>query len=303
MREIYVNRFVEYLQSERRYSSHTVEAYERDLRQWEEYIEAHYGVNGVGQITKPMVRSWLVWLMERGMQPSTVHRKFSALRRYFRWLRQNDFIQHNPLQNIRLPKVPKRLPKSLGPREVEQMLSRELYPEGWRGIRDRMVIVMLYGLGLRRSELIELKDEDIDLSRRVMRIRGKGGKERLLPLSEPFVREIRSYWEHRRRSGLDNGGYFFIDKGGNKLTPKRVYTITKHYISKVSDSVMKSPHVLRHSFATHLLNEGADLQAIRELLGHASLAATQVYTHVGIDRLRDIYRKAHPHGGGGDRKG
>jgi len=200
---------------------------------------------------------------------------------------------------VRLPKVPKRLPKSLAPREVALLLSRDLYPEGWRGVRDRMVIVMLYGLGLRRSELIELRDEDIDLMRRVVRIRGKGGKERLLPLSEPFLREIRTYWEHRSTVGGSNTGYFFVDERGNKLTPKRVYNIVRQSVSKVSDIFMKSPHVLRHSFATHLLNEGADLQAIRELLGHASLAATQVYTFVGMDRLRDIYRKAHPRGGGG----
>ncbi len=288
--------FLTYLQSEKRYSAHTVEAYRTDISQCIVYLRDMYEINSVEEIQHSYIRSWMVSLLEYGIGPRSINRKLSALRSFFNYLKRQGRIKVNPTTKIIPPKVPKRLPQYLQEKEIEDLLDPEGFEEDFPGRRDRILLFLLYHTGIRREELIQLKISDIDRQRMSIKVIGKGSKERLIPFGPVLLKELDAYLVLREETWGRAEGFVCLTNRGNKMTPKTVYNIVKKHLNRVSTISMKSPHVLRHSFATHLSNNGAELNAVKELLGHANLAATQVYTHNSIEKLKEVYRLAHPKG-------
>jgi integrase/recombinase XerC len=287
--------FLQYLKIEKRYSPHTVGSYENDLNQFFSWLsENELGITP-GEITSHQVRAWIVSLMEHDISAVSVHRKISCLRVFFRYLRKEGVVKSDPLEKVILPKRKKQLPQFVGEEALDSLLDNNNFGNDFTGIRNRTIIEMLYLTGMRRAELIGLHNNDIDLREATVKVTGKRNKERIIPLAKPFVKRLEEYIRLRNDvSENDNNGWFFITAKGNKLYDRYVYDIVKGYLSMVSTIEKKSPHVLRHSFATHMLNHGADLNAIKEFLGHASLSATQVYTHNTFEKLKKIYKQAHP---------
>lgn len=296
---MHLKEFVEYLRYEKRFSPHTVEAYERDLMQFFQYLEVAYKHPPEQHPTEVEVRSWMVSLMEAGLKVRSVNRKMSSLKRYFRYLQQRKLITYNPMQRIQAPKIGRRLPVSIRETQAHDLLDTLSFSEDFSGVRDRLLLEVLYLTGIRRSELMGLKDADVRQDLGHIRVRGKGGKERILPLQRALLLRIADYQELRGQLfAKSGGGFLFLTDAGNPMYPKFVYNKVRRYLSAVTTAAQRSPHVLRHSFATHLINRGADLNAIKDLLGHSSLAATQVYTHNSVERLKSVYNQAHPKGNG-----
>ena len=291
----YKESFLQYLQTEKRYSPHTVRSYKNDLDQFFTYLSVNEMSSDPAEITSHQVRAWIVSLMENNISASSVHRKISCLRVFFRYLRKEDIIKNDPLEKVVLPKRKKRLPQFVGEEALDSLLDNDNFDDDFNGIRNRIIIEMLYMTGMRRSEMINLKIADLDLSEAVVKVTGKRNKQRIIPLIKDFTKELENYIKIRSEiSGSRNEEWFFITEKGNKLYDKYVYNIVKSYLSMVTTIEKKSPHVLRHTFATHMLNRGADLNAIKEFLGHANLSATQVYTHNTFEKLKKIYKQAHP---------
>jgi integrase/recombinase XerC len=300
--------FLRYLRLERRYSDHTIAAYRKDILQLEEYLSQTYEMrpDDLAGIKAMHVRSWMVRQMEQGQATRSILRKISSLRSFFRFLRSQGRIDHDPMAKIVAPKSPSRLPKSVQAYQLEDLFKHleERDPEseklpGFSFLRDRLAMEILYSCGLRRAELIGLRDIDVNLNKSYLRVIGKGNKERILPLSKRLAQLLEDYQRQRQNCFGESGeGYLLLTDKGAKLYPKFVYRLVRDCLSLVSTAEQKSPHVLRHSFATHLAASGADLQAIKELLGHSSLAATQIYTHNAIERLQEVYQQAHPRSGG-----
>lgn len=287
--------FLKYLRFEKRYSDHTVEAYQRDVRQFMEYVKKTYEITGYDKVSQLHIRSWIVFLAQEKVMPRSINRKISALKTFFTFLKKSGHINTNPAVVTRMLKTEKRLPQYLQEEEIMDLLDHLVFGQNFKGIRDRMLIETLYVTGIRREELISMKDEDIDHSRKVIRVFGKGKKERLLPVAPEFIAKLKDYQEMRNQTiGKSEFESFFVTESGNKMAPKSVYNIVHYYLSMVSNIEKKSPHVMRHSFATHLSNKGARLNAIKELLGHSSLNTTQIYTHNTIEQLRKVYQKSHP---------
>lgn len=287
--------FIKYLSYEKRYSENTVQAYHRDIRQFLKYGSDSYDIEDINAFTQSHIRSWIVFMVQNGLSPRSVNRKISAIKSYFSFLKKNGHLNANPATNARMLKTEKRLPQYLQEDEMRNLLDKLVFEENFKGYRDKLVLETLYITGMRREELISLKDTDVDYSRKVIRIFGKGKKERLMPVSEKFLIEIQKY-KQIRDLFFENDvfGSIFVNESGNKMGPKYVYNIVHEYLSMVSKLERRSPHVLRHSFATHLSNHGAKLNAIKELLGHASLNTTQIYTHNTIEQLKKVYQKSHP---------
>ncbi len=288
--------FISYLRDEKRYSPHTIAAYVRDVGFFEDFLKEQYELDDLAEATALHLRSWLVAGLERGLAVRSIRRRFSSLRSYYRLMKRLGELERDPLQKVVLPKENRSLPTWLRAEEVEHLLGGE-----WREIdacgpmRDYTILFLLANLGLRRSEILQLRWSDVDLDGRLMRIRGKGGKQRLLPLLPAWVEVLRHYEVlFEDAFGKRGDGPFFLLDSGKPLYAKYVYRLVRRSVGAVSSIAKRSPHVLRHSFATHLLHEGADLNAVKELLGHGSLAATQVYTHHSIKRLKEVYGKAHP---------
>lgn len=292
--------FLSWLRHEKRYSPHTVQAYSRDLGQFGDYLERTFeqSLEQADLVKHIHIRSWMVSLMDSGQNESSVKRKISSLRTYWRFLKIRGLTEGDPLQKVILPKSRKRLPKFVESPALEQLfklMRAQEEADSFSGLRDRTVLELLYGMGLRRSELIGLDCSDIDSRSGRLRVRGKGSKERDLPLRGRLSESVRQYEQARNLEFPHNPeGAFFLTDRGERLYPKFVYRLVRNCLSLVTTAEKRSPHVLRHSFATHMSDAGADLNAIKELLGHASLAATQVYTHTSISRLREVYRQAHP---------
>jgi integrase/recombinase XerC len=246
-------------------------------------------------ITFHDIRAWIVSLLENNYATVSVHRKISCLRVYFRFLRKEGIIKSDPLQKVVLPKRKKMLPVFVEEESMNQLLDNFSFGEGFEGISKRTIIEMLYSTGMRRSELIGLRDIDVDLEEGTVKVTGKRNKQRIIPLVKPFIRRLVEYIKMRNEqftSGSD--GWFFVTEKGNKLYEKYVYNTVNGYLAMVTTIEKKSPHILRHTFATHMLNHGADLNSIKELLGHANLSATQIYTHNTFEKLKKIYKQAHP---------
>jgi integrase/recombinase XerC len=294
---MHITTFRNYLQYEKRFSSHTVQAYVADVGQCGEYLSSTFDIDKPVDVRHTHIRSWMVDMMENGTTPRSVNRKLSSLRSYYRFLRKAGHIDNNPFAKITGPRTGKRLPEVVEEQAMKTLIEDIEYPEGFEGTRDRLIIELLYMGGLRRSELIGLNCRDIDFARTTLLIRGKGGKERLIPFSQVLSARLKEYLVIREAWLGDGQGemdaLIMTDKK-NRPYPKYIYNKVKHYLGMITQSEKRGPHVLRHTFATHLAEGGADINAIKELLGHSSLAATQIYTRNSIKRLKESYDKAHP---------
>lgn len=296
-----ITEFIAYLKHEKRYSEHTIKAYRADLHEYTEYIHQSYGNLNLNAHTHVILRSWLSHLIAQGLQSKTVSRKMSSLKSFFKYCLQNAYISHNPTSKLKPLKIPQRLPVFIQEKEMQKLFTEAEFKDDFFGIRDYTILNLLYNTGMRVSELVNLKVQDINTGNRSLKVLGKRNKERIIPVNEYMLDTLKTYLQVRNQFLLDinkklSEQWLFLSSHGKKPYPKLIYGIVKKYLEQVSTIDKKSPHVLRHSFATHLLNHGADLNAIKELLGHANLSATQVYTHSTIDQLKTIYEQAHPKG-------
>jgi integrase/recombinase XerC len=292
--------FLNYLEHERRFSAHTLVAYRNDLRQFRQFVEQVYGLEDYAEVDHQVVRAWLVYLLEQGLSTATIRRKLSTLKAFFRFRCRRGLQDQNPTARVTSPKLPRRLPTVVAASALAELLATFRERTDFSGLRDGLVLELLYGTGVRRAELIGLQRRDVDLVRRRLRVRGKGGKERLVPFGKWLAERIEAYEVARQAEwpDADSVPQLLLTDRGKPLYPKWVYNKVKAYLGTVTTERKRGPHTLRHSFATHLSDNGADLNAIKTLLGHANLAATQVYTHNSIEKLKQVYQQAHPKGGG-----
>lgn len=290
-----VKKFLDYLQLEKNYSSLTVVAYQKDIQDFSVFIQEHFGTSNAPQVNYPMVRSWIVSLVEAGITNRSINRKISSLNSFFKFLQRIGDIEFNPLAKHKALKVSKQVQVPFSESEITTVLDELQHDNDFEGVRNLLIIELFYATGIRRIELVQLKLSDVDLHKRTLKVLGKRNKERIIPLLEGIVERLELYMEHRNTlEKIVDHDNLFLTKKGVKIYESLVYRIINDYFSKASSKVKKSPHILRHSFATHLLNQGADLNAVKELLGHSSLAATQVYTHSSIAELKKVYLNTHP---------
>lgn len=290
-----IQAFIDYLKFEKRYSAHTIRSYSDDLEAFVAYLKAEFGEQGVQEVSPAMVRSWLAALKDEGMSSRSINRKISSLRSFYKYLLRMGEVAQSPMVAIVAPRAARRLPVFVEQQQMSELFSEVGFPDDWEGLTDRLLLALLYNTGMRLSELINLKESQVNDATRVIKVLGKGNKERVIPVSGMLLEAVRDY-EEKKRVLLEraDAGVLLVGKSGRRLYPKYVYRVVQRYLAQVTTIEKKSPHVLRHTFATHLMNEGAELNSVKELLGHASLAATQVYTHNTIEKLKDIYKKAHP---------
>jgi integrase/recombinase XerC len=293
-----LERFVDHLTYEKRYSPHTVDAYRRDLEQFQGHLKT-LGVDRPELATDKAVRLWMMSLMESGAGARTVNRKLSALRGFFRFARMVGEVSTEPTALIDPPKTPKRLPEFVEEKGMHRLLDELEWPDGQRGACHRLIMELLYHTGMRLAELLGLRVGDVDLHQGTLRVLGKRQKERILPIGPDLLDSIRTQLEMRTRVQAAPAPEtpLVVDEKGNPIPRRTVQRLVTHYLSGVTTQNKRSPHVLRHTFATHMLEHGADLNAVKELLGHANLAATQVYTHNTVEKLRKVHATAHPRGG------
>ena len=281
----HIAQFLDYLQKERRGSDHTIRCYKSDLNQMQRYMVEAYEVGDLTSIESEWIRSWVVELVKAGKSPRTIHRKVSVYRTFVKYARRQGFMTTNPAESVVLPKVEKRMPEVVPEHAMNQLFAEEVFATDWKGRRDRSMMALLYETGIRMSELIGLKVEDVNGARKELRVYGKGRKERVLPLLPSTLESIMQHVMDRPVGGDD----LFVTDAGSSLYPSFVYRRVNHYLGEVSSLQQCSPHVLRHTFATHLLNRGAELAAVKDLLGHASLSSTQVYTQHTTARLKEFH--------------
>jgi len=287
--------FLEYLSLEKKCSPHTLKAYQANLEAFEVFITEQGSLETIEEVSYGEIRDWIVSLIQSENTPRTVNRKLSALRSYYKFLLRIGSIPVSPLKEHKALKTDTKVALPFSQEEIQRLLAADFFPEEYTGVLQRTVIQLLYYTGIRRSELIELKVQDVDLSEGLMKVLGKRNKERLLPLLPEIKTQLTQLLEQQKQHQISRESeHFFVNSRGKKLSEAFVYETVKTYLSKVSTKTKRSPHVLRHSFATHLLDQGADLNAIKDLLGHSSIAATQHYTHSSMKKIQDIYKKAHP---------
>jgi len=288
-------RFLDYLQYEKRFSKHTITAYGNDLKQFFLFLETTFGELPLAQISHQHIRSWLVELMNDKIIAKSINRKISSLKTFFKFLLKENEITKNPMQKVIPPKIGKRLPYVVEEKGLEQLLDNNIFSTDFNGLRDKLIFELFYNCGLRRSELINLTISNVKLAQNQIKVLGKGNKERIIPLNPELNPMIEEYIAQRKN--IQNSiqhDFFIVLNNGKKSYDGFIYNTVKKYLKLVTTIDKKSPHVLRHSFATHLSNEGANLNAIKELLGHSSLAATQIYTHNTIEKLKKAFKQAHP---------
>lgn len=286
--------FINYLTNEKRYSRHTVTSYKLDLNQFSLFINETYDLDLL-KATREVIRSWIVELLKSGVVERTVNRKVSSLRSFYKFMVRNDYLTVNPVDAITALKTPKRLPSYVRQSELDKLLNLEVFDEGVNGLRDKCILVILFSTGIRLSELINIKDQD--LSNDSIKVLGKRNKERIIPLSVTVVNLLMTYTNKRDKELSKTCNNLLLTDKGDKLYEKFVFRKVKHYLGLVTTQRKKSPHVLRHTFATQMLNNGADLNSIKDLLGHSDLSATQVYTHNSLEKLKEVYKQAHPRSG------
>ncbi|MCF0059435.1 tyrosine-type recombinase/integrase [Dyadobacter sp. CY356] len=284
--------FLEFLAFEKRSSAHTVTSYRTDLDQFRKYLLFQYEVDKPETATAVMLRSWIVSLMEEGLNPSSVNRKMASLRSYYGFLRRRKHILKDPSTILSSMKTRRKLPAFVEEKAMESLFDSEGFTDDFVGKRDRVIMELLYGTGMRLSELIDLEVNNLELEARIIRVTGKRGKERLIPISSLLVQFLKEYLP--LRAPEESTKALILTDSGKAAYPVFIQRTVKKYLSEVTTLSQKSPHVLRHTYATHLLNRGADLNAIKELLGHANLAATQIYTHNSIEKLKKTHQQAHP---------
>jgi len=292
-----VDEFLTYLSFEKRYSKHTIVSYQNDLSGFCTYLQSTYELDKPEEANYPMLRSWILNLVDQDIVPKSINRKIACLRSYYHFLLKKEYIRKDPTLKVRALKVKKSLPVFLKEDDIIQLLDSIYFEADFNGLRNKMVLELLYGTGIRLSELIGLKESDINLYQKTIKVLGKGNKERIIPVNQSLFDLIKQYITKKKNESFSNINEFFIvTNDGKQVYPMFIYRLVLNSIkSQEGISVDKrSPHVLRHTFATHLLNKGADLNAIKDLLGHTSLAATQVYTHNSIDKLKSIFDQAHP---------
>lgn len=286
--------FLDYLRYERNYSDDTVKAYGEDIRQFQEFGGEDVGFQSPSEVVVDVVREWMIHLMNLGYATTSVNRKLSSLRSYYKYLLRKGEVKVDPLRKITGPKNKKNLPVFVKESEMNRLLDDEDFGEGFEGCRDHLVIAMFYATGMRLSELIGLDDGDVDFAASVIKVTGKRNKQRLIPFGEELRAEMEAYVKQRDESVPVRSGAFFVRKTGERLYPNIVRKIVTRNLSKVVTVKKRSPHVLRHTFATSMLNHDAELGAIKELLGHESLATTEIYTHTTFEELKKVYNQAHP---------
>lgn len=291
---VQIDAFLDYLRYERCYSEDTLKAYQEDLEQFVAYGENVYKELTPDRIDAGLVRDWVTELMDRGYAPASVNRKLSTLRSFFRFLLRKGEVEKNPLRKVVGPKRKKALPVFIKEQKMDQLLDETDFGEGYKGCRDRMIVEMFYETGIRLSELIGLNDVDVDFSESQIKVTGKRNKQRLIPFGEGLKESMLGYLSVRNEAVPIRTGAFFLRENGERLTRSIVENVVKRSLSKVTTAKRRSPHVLRHTFATIMLNHNAELGAIKELLGHESLATTEVYTHVSFEDLKKVYNQAHP---------
>lgn len=287
--------FLDYLKFEKRFSRHTLISYQTDLISFFDYLVIQYGDVPTPTISHIYIRSWLALLKDQNINARTINRKISSLKSFFKYQMKIGVIEQTPMAKIIAPKNQTRLPSFVADTDVKILFEHITFPEGWKGSTDRLLLELFYNTGMRLSELTGLTIASVNFFSNSLKVLGKGNKERIIPISPELKKAIREYLAKRKEKFPEvNNEYLLVNEKGDKLNSRRVYDVVNHYLSMVTTIEKRSPHVLRHSFATHLMNNGADLNAVKELLGHSSLAATQVYTHNTIEKLKNIYKKSHP---------
>ena len=289
-----VELFLNYLKYEKRYSVHTITAYENDLDQFVLFGKKLVEDFCVEEVDYHLIRLWIISLMESGTSARSVNRKISTLKSFFKFLMREEKIGKNPTDKIILPKMGKKLPVFVEEKEINRLLDGKYFTDDFEGKRDKAVVSLFYGTGIRLSELVGIRFSDLDLLEKIVKVTGKRSKERLVPFPVEISAVLNEYIQVRNELFPDSGNFVFLTENGEPAYNKLIYRIVKKQLSLVTTIEKKSPHILRHSYATHLLNHGADLNAIKELLGHANLAATQVYTHTSFEELKKVYKQAHP---------
>ncbi|CCY92953.1 tyrosine recombinase XerC 2 [Bacteroides sp. CAG:1076] len=286
--------FLKYLRFEKNYSDDTIVSYGTDLSKFEEYFKTVDENLDFAAVDADIVRGWVLSLMEGGCTATTVNRKLSSLRSFYRYLLRQGVVSVDPLMKVTGPKKKKPLPVFVKDADMARLLDDTAFDAGFEGVRDRLILEMFYETGIRRSELINLTDADVDLYAKQIKVTGKRNKQRLIPFGDELKEDIEAYLSAKKDFLPDGGGAFFVRKNGKALYPYLVYLLVKRNLSKVVSLKKRSPHVLRHTFATSMLNNHAELEAVKELLGHESLTTTEVYTHTTFEELKKVYEQAHP---------
>lgn len=289
-----IHPFLNYLQFEKRYSQHTVISYQTDLTSFFDYVATQYGETELQQLSHIYIRSWLASLKDENLTSKSINRKISTLKSFFKYQLKIGVIKQSPMAKIISPKNEKRLPDFVAAKDMKTLFNHIEFPDTWQGKTERLLLQLFYNTGMRLSEVINLKDNQVNVFNHALKILGKGNKERIVPISSELLSAIKNYQQERNHLIGKKSDFLFLNEKGKPLYPKQVYLSVKKYLTAVTTIQKRSPHVLRHSFATHLMNNGADLNAVKELLGHSSLAATQIYTHNTIEKLKTVYKKAHP---------
>lgn len=285
--------FLKYIQFEKRSSEHTLTAYRIDMKQFTEYLEKSYDFSHPQLADFQMIRSWIVSMAEKKVENRSINRKIATLRTFYKFLLKKKIIENDPMFKVSALKTGKSIPSFVRETELDTLLDDVQFSEDFSGVRDKLVLELLYGTGMRLSEMINLKEQDVDAYKRVLMVLGKRNKQRVIPINEQLLLLIQQYKEFKVSEKLVNE-YLIVTDKGEQSYPVMIQRLTKKYLSLVTTLSKKSPHILRHSYATHLLNNGADLNAIKDLLGHSSLSATQIYTHNSMEKIKKIYEQAHP---------
>lgn len=285
--------FLKYLEYEKRFSPHTLTAYSQDLTQFHSFLQDSFEITSFEEVNHSHLRSWVVQLMESDLAPKSVNRKIATLKSFFKFLKARAYLTQNPASRLKPLRTEKRLPSFVREGEMTTLLQDIPFSDDFPGERDRLLLELLYATGIRLSELIGLKDLDVNSFQQTIKVLGKRNKERVIPIGKSLVKTIAGY-QKKRNAALGRTDFLLVTDDGDQMYPMMVYRTVTKYLEQVTTLSKKSPHVLRHTFATHLLNKGADLNAVKDLLGHTSLAATQVYTHNSLEKLKSVFDQAHP---------
>jgi integrase/recombinase XerC len=294
-------KYIDYLQFEKRYSTHTVLAYHTDLDDFSDFLSMQYNISELLLVDHTLIRSWLISLIDRNISTRSVNRKLSSIKSFYRYCQRQGLLTGNPMLKVVAPRTSKQLPVFLTHDNLKNLLQKVAFDNSYEGSRDKMILTLFYATGIRRAELVQIKIPDLDLNSGTLKVTGKRNKERIVPLGEQVIIQMKEYLYCRNQflseiKTVTQNNYtsLFVTSKGMPAYPKLIYNIVHKYLSEIASNLKLSPHVLRHTFATHMLDDGADLNAIKEILGHSSLAATQVYTHNTIAKLKTIYKQAHP---------
>ncbi len=289
-----IEKYIKYLRYEKNYSLHTEISYSEDLRQFSDFITEHFPDVEIQAADSDIIRMWVVSLMEKKISPRSVNRKLSSLKSFYRYLLRIGETTVNPAKKVTGPKTTKPLPAFVNNSDMDNILDKNIDDSSSGSLRDHLIIELFYTTGIRRAELIGLKDIDVDFSNKTIQVTGKRNKQRIIPVSDDMLLQIKQYQETRNKETENQSGYLFVKKDGQQLYPVLVHRIVTECLKQIPTLSKASPHVLRHTFATSMLNNGADINAVKEILGHSSLAATEIYTHTSFEELKKIYNKAHP---------